>query len=177
MKRLWWILPLVLTLSCAHLTTQQAFTPQACAQAVARSIGMGLESSYAGITVIVAAPVDASTFRPGDFGLAMQELLIGALVAEQVNVLEVQLREVPYITCQDGLMALSRDAARLKDEQRAGIIVVGTYVVQRGSVALNVRAVDFTTSDVITASTVNLSKTASVRDLLRGCPEKRLYER
>ena len=72
-------------------------------------------------------------------------------------------------------MALSRKAAKLKDEYRAEVIIISSFVERDEDVLITARAVDFTNNDVITAATATIYKTPAVRKLIH--PRRtRVYE-
>jgi len=87
------------------------------------------------------------------------------------------LRPEPYIVCDKGLMSLSRDAGRVRNEFRAEIIIVSTYLVRDENIVITSRAVDYTSNDVIASATVVLAKTADVRRLLKNRERAALYEK
>ncbi|MEA2102695.1 MAG: FlgO family outer membrane protein [Thermodesulfobacteriota bacterium] len=162
---------------CAHVQPNYSLTMEGAAKRLASYLASGLDESYRGMSCLSACPVDAGTMHAGRFGLSMQELMINALTDEGVNVVDVQLRKKPYITCTDGFVALSRDASRLRDEYRAGVILVSTYITGRHNIVITTRAVDFTTNETITSATTSLLMSPSIMDMLHADQEKRLYER
>ena len=164
-------------LGCTHIPPDCVISIDGCADRIATHVSMGIENSYPGVSILVSTPVDAVTYAPSDFGLALQEFLIGSLVEEGAHVVDVQLRNEPYITCDGGLISLSRDAARLKDDFRAEVIIASTYLVKAKSVVITSRAIDVTTNDVITSTTTNLCRTDLVADLLDRMHQTRMYER
>jgi hypothetical protein len=164
-------------LGCAYINPLYTSSIEDCADRIAKNISTGLEASYLGVSVLVSTPVEAATYSPSDFGLVLQEFLISSMVKRNANVVDVQLRQEPYITCEEGLIALSRDASRLKGEFRAEVIVVSTYMVREESVAITSRAIDFTTNDVITSSTATLYMSPVVSELLDRKKNVRVYEK
>ncbi len=177
MKRLLGIVLMFILGGCAHMQPNYTMTMEGAAGRVAAGINDELRRTYAGIPILVTAPVDAVSFEAGDFGLAMQELLMGALTESGANVVDVELRQVPYINCEDGLNALSRDARKLQQQYRAGVIVVSTYIVRERDLLLSVRAVDYTNSDVIASASTTMRKSESVEAMLKMRGSSRLYER
>ena len=177
--RIWLVLAAACVLSgCTHIMLPgHSGSLEGCADRIAGCIAGGLEDSYKGISVLVGTPVDAVSFAPGDFGLALQELLIGALAEHKVNVLDVQLMQEPYISCRDGLIVLSRDADRIKKEFRAEAVIVSTYLVRGDEIVITSRAVDFINSDVIASTTVVLATTVGVGHLLRSRGQAAAYEK
>ena len=164
-------------LGCAHIPPNDTMSIAGCADRIAAHVSRGLERSYPGVSVLVSTPVDSVTYAPSDFGLALQEFLIGSMVEEGAHVVDVQLRNEPYITCDGGLISLSRDAARLKEEFRAEVIIVSTYLVRAKSVVITSRAIDVTTNDVITSTTTILRRSDLVAGLLDRMQQTKMYER
>lgn len=176
-RRILGIICCLAVLGCAHMRPNHTIHIEDCAEAIAHELSRGLEGSYSGVSILVSTPVEAATYAPSDFGLVLQEFLIGSLVKKNVNVVDVQLRKEPYITCEDGLISLSRDAGRLKAEFTADVIIVCTYVVREHEVVITSRAIDFTSSDVITSATTILAMSPLVSDLLDTRRQIRIYER
>ena len=175
MKRIPIILCCLFVLGCAHVSRTAHI--EDCAEVIASELSKGLEPSYSGVSILVSTPVDAVTYAPSDFGLVLQEFLIGSLVKKKANVVDVQLRKEPYITCEDGLISLSRDAGRLKGEFRAEVIVVSTYAAREQEVVITAKTVDYTSSDVITSAVARLFISEHVKDLLFNGNRKQVYER
>lgn len=171
------VLTALLFTGCAHLNPNHATTIEGCADRIGKCISRGLEDSYMGMSMLVSTPVDAVTFAPNDFGLALQELIISALARQNSNVIEVQLRKEPYINCEEGLVSLSRDASRLRPDFKADVIVVSTYLALKEEVVVTSRAIDFTTNDVITSATATLERNEQIDNLLRNRQHVKLYEK
>lgn len=177
MRILYPVIVCLLIVGCAYLNPNHTFTIEECSDRIAMGLSRGLEDSHMGVSILVSTPVDAVTFAPSDFGLALQEFLISSMAKRNTNVVDVQLRHEPYITCEQGLITLSRDASRLKGEFRAEVIIVSTYVESDEDVAIISRAIDFTTNDVITSTTTILDKSLLIDDLLNSRRQFRIYER
>ncbi len=177
-KTLAWMMTALLLLAvCTHLDPTRATSLDGCASRIGKGISRGLENSYAGVSILVSTPVDAVTFATSDFGLALQELITSSLSERNSNVLEVQLRKEPYINCEEGLVGLSRDASRLRPDFKADVIVVSTYLPLKEDVIVTTRAIDFTTSDVITSATATLERNEQIDKLLRNRQQVKLYEK
>ncbi len=177
MRMLTLMMAAVLFTGCAHLDPNRAATMDGCANRIGKSISRGLEESYMGMSILVSTPVDAVTFAPSDFGLALQELITSSLAERNANVLEVQLRKEPYITCEEGLVGLSRDANRLRSDFKADVIVVSTYLPLKKDIIVTARAIDFTSNDVIASATATLERNEQVDGLLRNRQQVKLYEK
>lgn len=167
----------LLLAGCTHLDPTRATTMDGCANRISKSISRGLESSYMGVSILVSTPVDAVTFAPSDFGLALQELMTSSLAERNTNILEVQLRKEPYINCEEGLVGLSRDVSRLRPDFKADVIVVSTYLPLKEDVIVTTRAIDFTTNDVIASATATLERNEQIDGLLRNRQQVKLYEK
>lgn len=167
-------------LGCSHIPfhdLNSTTTIDQCASRLSRGICNGLEDSYMGVSILVSAPVDAVTFASNDFGLALQEFMIGAMAERNANIVDIQLRKEPYINCREGLISLSRDASRLRPDIRAEVIVVSTYIVSKEDVVVTARAIDYTTSDVIVSATAHLKRTDQVDHLLSRRGQIQLFEK
>ena len=177
MKNILGMIMCMVILGCTHITPNYAISIEGCTDTIAMNVSKGLTGSYQGVSVLVSTPLDAVTYAPSDFGLALQEFLIGSLVRQGTNVIDVQLRNEPYITCEEGLISLSRDASRLKGEFSAEVIIVSTYLVRERSVVITSRAVDATTNNVIASATTSLRRTDDITGLLSPMQRVRMYER
>jgi hypothetical protein len=162
---------------CSHIYLMRTTSIEACAKRTSIEITKGLEESYMGMSILVSTPVDAVTLSSSDFGLALQELLIGAMAEEKANIVDIQLRKEPYLSCEHGLISLSRDAGKVRQDSRADIILVSTYMAGKEEIVVTTRAIDFMTNDVITSATTTLERTAQIDKLLRNRDQARLYER
>jgi len=166
-----------LYIGCAHVQPNYTLTMEGSAGRIAQAIIKGMPPAYRGITMLVATPVEATTLDVGDFGLAMQELFIGAMTQKGANVVEVQLRKVPYISNDKGLIYLSRDATKLRDEYKAGMILVSSYVKRKHDVVITARIVDLSNNDIIASATTALYRSSSVNELLEAKGGEKVYER
>lgn len=164
-------------LGCAHITPNYTFTIEGCADRIAENLSRELKESFPGMSILISTPVDAVNYAPSDFGLALQEFIIGSMARKGASVVDVQLRQEPYISCEEGLISLSRDAGRLKGEFSAELIIVTTYLEGSSSVAVTSRAVDFTTNDVVASTTVKLRRSDVVAELLRQKQQVKMYEK
>ncbi len=167
-------------LGCSHMPLidlNSTTTIDQCASRLSKGICKGLEDSYMGVSVLVSAPVDAVTFSSNEFGLALQEFMIGAMAERNSNIVDIQLRKEPYINCKEGLISLSRDVSRLRPDIKAEVIVVSTYVVSKEDVVVTARAIDYTTNDVIVSATAHLKRTEQIDHLLNSREQVQLFEK
>jgi len=121
--------------------------------------------------------VDATNLTTSRFGLAMQELLAAAMARRGAHIAEVQLRKLPYISGNQGLVALSRDAGKLKDEYKAGMILVSSYIVGRHDLIITSRVVNFKNNDILASATTTLYRSKSINNLLETQADEKVYER
>lgn len=178
MRKLAFLLAALLLTGCANLGVDFSRTGSvdACADKLATGIARGLEESHLGMNILVSTPVSAVTFTSSDFGLALQEMLISALARRNANVVDVQLRKELYVTCEDGLVSLSRDASRLRPDFRADVIVASTYMAGKSEIVVTSRAIDYTTNEVITSATTTLARTPNIEALLRNRDQFKRYD-
>ncbi|MEN6473272.1 MAG: FlgO family outer membrane protein [Syntrophaceae bacterium] len=171
-----WLTLLCLT-GCAAIQTNYSVSLEGGADRIAGAIIQTLPPEYLNVTMLVAAPVDATNLNASRFGLAMQELLTGAMVRHGAHIAEVQLRKLPYISCNQGLVCLSRDAGKLKDEYQAGMILVSSYIVGRHELIITSRVVNFNNNDILASATTTLYRSESINALLQAGDDGRVYER
>ncbi len=150
--RLLIILIIISIFGCAHiLQPNLTITMEGCTDRISLSINEAIDKSYKDISIMVASPVNATTLRAGNFGLAMRELLIVAMAKKDINVVDIE-------------------------PKGAEAILVSTYIVRRNDVVMTSKLVDLKTNDVIAFVTTTLYKSASVYNLLNNQREVRLYE-
>ena len=147
------------------------------ADRIAETIVQALPPEHLDVTMLVAAPVEATSLVAGRFGLVMQELLTGAMARRGTHIAEVQLRKIPYISSDQGLVSLSRDAGKLKDEYQAGMILVSSYVVGMHDVIVISRLVNFNNNEILASATTTLYRSGAINELLKTGGDGRVYER
>jgi len=168
---------LLLLCGCAMVQPNFSVSLEGGADRVAGAIVGALPPEHLSVTMLVAAPVDATTLATSRFGLVMQELLTGAMVRHGAHIAEVQLRKLPYISRDKGLAVLSREASNLKDEYKAGLILVSSYIVNRHDLIITSRVVNFNNNDILASATTTLYRTESINALLQAGGDRRIYER
>lgn len=102
------------------------------------------------------------------FGRMLSEQLMSELTMRGFDVVELRHADALRFMTTGGEFGLSRDIAAVRRERELGGVVVGTYVVSPIRVYLNARLVDPTTSLVLSAGSVEMSKTTEIARLLRG---------
>ncbi len=168
---------LLLLCGCAAIQPNFSVSLEGGADRIAGAIVRALPPEQLNVTMLVAAPVDATTLTTSRFGLAMQELLTTAMVRHGAHIAEVQLRKLPYISCDQGLVCLSREAANLKDEYKAGMVLVSSYIVGRHDLIITSRVVNFNNNDILASATTTLYRTESINSLLQAGGNGKVYER
>lgn len=120
-------------------------------------------------------PIAVSTFVQADdlystssFGRMVAEQLMSELAMRGYEVIELRASQGIQFRPTSGEFALSRDLREIRGERQLGGIVAGTYVVSPLRVYLNARLIDPATSRVLSAGSVEMSKTAELKKLLRG---------
>lgn len=101
------------------------------------------------------------------FGRLISEQLMSELVMKGYNVIELRQADALQIMSGEGEFALSREAGSLKSWQELAGIVVGTYVESPQRVYVNARIIDPSNSIIVSAGTIEMSKTWEVAQLLR----------
>ena len=120
-------------------------------------------------------PLAISTFVSADdlystssFGRMVSEQMMSELAMKGYQVIELRAGNSLQFRPTAGEFALSRDLNEVKHERQLGGIITGTYVVSPVRVYLNARLIDPSTSAVLSAASVEMSKTDEIKRLLRG---------
>jgi TolB-like protein len=120
-------------------------------------------------------PIGVTTFVNVDdlyasstFGRMVGEQLMSELVMKGFDVVELRHTDVLQFLDRGGEFALSRDAGMVRPERNLAGVVVGTYVNSPERVYVNARLIDPSTSVVLSAGSVEMSKTPELAKLLRG---------
>lgn len=120
-------------------------------------------------------PLAVATFVSADdlystssFGRMVAEQMMSELAMKGYQVIELRAGNSLQFRPTGGEFALSRDLNEVKHERQLGAIVTGTYVVSPVRVYLNARLIDPSTSAVLSAASVEMSKTDELKRLLRG---------
>lgn len=122
-----------------------------------------------------AGPIGVTTFVNVDdlyststFGRMVSEQLMSELAMKGYDVIELRHSDALQFLNPSGEFALSRDIATVRRERELGGVVVGTYVVSPLRVYLNARLLDPTSSVVLSAGSVEMSKSKEIARMLRG---------
>lgn len=163
--------------ACALVHPHYSMSMEAGADRIAGAIVQAMPPEQLKVTMLVAAPVNATDLTTSRFGLAMQELLTASMARHGARIAEVQLRKLPYISGNEGLVALSRDAGKLKNEYQAGMILVTSYIVGRHDLVVTSRVVDFDNNHILASASTNLYRSGSINSLLETGADEKVYER
>ena len=120
-------------------------------------------------------PIGVTTFVNVDdlyasstFGRMVGEQLMSELAMKGFDVIELRHTDVLQFLDRGGEFAMSRDAGMVRPERNLAGVVVGTYVYSPERVYVNARLIDPSTSVVLSAGSVEMSKTPELAKLLRG---------
>jgi TolB-like protein len=140
-----------------------------------------IDQFYRGTT---PGPVGVTTFVNLDdlytsstFGRMVAEQLMSELTMRGFDVVELRHSEALQFLDSSGEFALSRDVRVVRPERNLSAVVVGTYVVSPDRVYVNARLVDPSSSLILSAGSVEMSKTREMAKLLRGGVTPQALER
>ena len=125
----------------------------------------GADPGPIGVTTFVDVN-DLYTSSP--FGRLVAEQLMGELTMRGYDVIEMRQADALQFMERDGEFMLSREVPRVRAARDLGGVVVGTYVVSPERVYVNSRLIDPSSSIVLSAGSVEMSKTKELARLLRG---------
>ena len=119
--------------------------------------------------IAVASFVDLDNlYGTSTFGRMLGEQLISELAMKGYNVREIRQSEALQVMAEQGEFGLSRDLKQLRRSQDLAGIVVGTYTISPLRVYINARLIDPNTSIVLSAGSVEMSKTDEIAKMLRN---------
>jgi TolB-like protein len=120
-------------------------------------------------------PIGVTTFVNIDdlyasstFGRMVGEQLMSELAMKGFDVVELRHTDALQFLDTAGEFALSRDTRTVRPHRNLAAVVVGTYVVSPDRVYVNARLVEPSTSLILSAGSVEMSKTRELAKLLRG---------
>jgi len=120
-------------------------------------------------------PIGVTTFVNIDdlytsstFGRMVGEQLMSELAMKGFDVVELRHADALQFLDSSGEFALSRDVRAVRGHRNLAAVVVGTYVVSPERVYVNARLIEPSTSLVLSAGSVEMSKTRELAKLLRG---------
>jgi TolB-like protein len=131
-----------------------------------------IDKYYRGVN---PGPIGVTTFVNIDdlhststFGRMFGEQLMSELSMRGYDVVELRHADSLQFMSDAGEFALSRDIASVRRARELGGVVVGTYVVSPLRVYVNARLIDPSSSVVLSAGSVEMSKTEEIARMLRG---------
>lgn len=120
-------------------------------------------------------PIGVTTFVNIDdlyasstFGRMVGEQLMSELAMKGFDVVELRHADALQFLDTSGEFALSRDIRAVRPHRNLAAVVVGTYVVSPDRVYVNARLIQPSTSLILSAGSVEMSKTRELAKLLRG---------
>jgi len=120
-------------------------------------------------------PIAIATFvnlddlnHSSSFGRMLSEQVMSELAMRGFDVIELRQSDALQFLETSGELALSRDIGSVRHERELAGVVVGTYVVSPVRVYVNARLLDPATSRILSASSVEMSKTDEITRLLRS---------
>jgi TolB-like protein len=120
-------------------------------------------------------PIGVTTFVNIDdlyasstFGRMVGEQLMSELTMKGFDVVELRHADALQFLDTSGEFALSRDPRALRGHRNLAAVVVGTYVVSPERVYVNARLIEPSTSLILSAGSVEMSKTRELTKMLRG---------
>lgn len=123
----------------------------------------------------VPGPIGVTTFVNIDdlyasstFGRMVGEQLMSELAMKGFDVVELRHADALQFLDTGGEFALSREPRAVRSHRNLAAVVVGTYVVSPDRVYVNARLVEPSTSLVLSAGSVEMSKTRELAKMLRG---------
>lgn len=125
----------------------------------------GSDPGPIGVTTLVSLD---DLYSTSSFGRMFAEQLISELAMKGYDVIELRHSDALQIMNAAGEFALSRDTGVLRNTQKLGGVVVGTYSVSPERVYVNARLIDPKSSLVLSAGSVEMDKTKEIARMLRG---------
>jgi len=107
-------------------------------------------------------------YSTSTFGRMVSEQVMSELTMRGFDVVELRHSDALQFLAPAGEFALSRDVAAIRPSRQLGGIVVGTYVVSPVRVYMNARLIDPSSSMILSAASVEMSKSSEIARLLRG---------
>jgi TolB-like protein len=107
-------------------------------------------------------------YSTSTFGRMVSEQVMSELSMRGYDVIELRHSDALQFLASDGEFALSRDVGMVRKQRDLGGIVVGTYTVSPVRVYVNARLIDPSSSTVVSAGSVEMSKTKEIARMLRG---------
>ena len=107
-------------------------------------------------------------YTTSTFGRMYAEQVMSELAMRGYDVIELRHTDALQFLTSSGEFALSRDVGFVRRERELGGVVVGTYTVSPERVYVNARLIEPSSSKILTAGSVEMSKTEEITKMLRG---------
>lgn len=124
----------------------------------------GVDPGPIGVTTLVN--ID-DLYKSSTFGRLYSEQLMSELSMRGFDVVELRHSDAIQFLERDGEFALSRNTYAVRPSRELGGLVVGTYAVSPDRVYVNVRLIEPSSSRVVSAGSVEMSKTSELARLLK----------
>jgi TolB-like protein len=124
----------------------------------------GVDPGPIGVTTLVNLD---DLYRSSTFGRLYAEQLMSELTMRGFEVVELRHSDAIQFLERDGEFALSRNSFSVRPMRELGGLVVGTYASSQDRVYVNVRLIEPSTSRIVSAGSVEMSKTTELARLLK----------
>ncbi len=131
-----------------------------------------IDGYYRGVN---PGPIGVTTFVNSDdlyatssFGRMYAEQVMSELAMRGYDVVELRQADAIQFVSSRGEFNLSRDPSSVRRQRDLGGVIVGTYVVSPVRVYVNARLLDPSSSMVLSAGSVEMSKTSELARMLRS---------
>jgi TolB-like protein len=125
----------------------------------------GSDPGPIGVTTLVNLD---DLYSTSSFGRMYAEQLMSELAMKGYDVVELRHSDALQFMNNAGEFGLSRDTTAVKEARNLGGILVGTYSASPLRVYVNVRLIDPKSSIVLSAGSVEMSKTKEIARMIRG---------
>lgn len=125
----------------------------------------GVSPGPIGVTTLVNLD---DLYETSSFGRVYSEHLMSELVMRGYDVVELRHADALRFLSAGGEFGLSRELGAVRASQQLGSVLVGTYEVSPERVYINARLINPSTSMILSAGSVEMSKTKEIAKLLRG---------
>lgn len=120
-----------------------------------------------GRRLIVATMVNLDDlYQTSSFGRALTEAISTRLFQRGFGVVEIRKSSEILMKDTSGELVLTRDVTLLSGEEETEGIVVGTYTLTPNSVLVNVKMLEATGREVLSAAGIEIQRTANINFLL-----------
>ncbi len=125
----------------------------------------GVSPGPIGVTTLVNLN---DLYETSSFGRVYSEHLMSELVMRGYEVVELRHADALRFLSAGGEFGLSRELGAVRASQQLGSVLVGTYEVSPERVYVNARLINPSTSMILSAGSVEMSRTKEIAKLLRS---------